>query len=173
MGLAIRRQGHRCHLDILGGQWDMSYFHTHGPQYAIHHKFHSLISSTFQPLSLYIFIYHHWDHNHNFNTHLTKFQWQQLQPCFHHSGLQSFDLGDAVPSTFANRGPGFTSFGDALCCSCAGMSNLVFLHTMMSLLAATACYQILLINSPCFWWLMCISVYVWRKGVNDSKVKWL
>ncbi|KAK7378334.1 hypothetical protein VNO80_03773 [Phaseolus coccineus] len=61
MGLAIRRQVHRCHLDILGGQWDMSYLHTHGPQYANHHKFPSLISPTPSPLSLslsiYIYIY--------------------------------------------------------------------------------------------------------------------
>ncbi|CAJ1905937.1 unnamed protein product [Sphenostylis stenocarpa] len=41
------------------------------------------------------------------------------------TGLPSFDLGDGVPSTFANRGPGFTSFGDALSYSCAGMTDLI------------------------------------------------
>ena len=63
-----------------------------------------------------------------YQTH-TKFpstKCRQLVTSSHLSGVPRLDHGDGVPSTFANRGRGFTSFGDALSYSCARTSNFFF-----------------------------------------------
>ena len=57
MGLAIRRQVHRCHLDILGGQWDMSY--TGHNMQSTTNSLHSYLQPS-NPFSyIYIYIYQH------------------------------------------------------------------------------------------------------------------